>query len=260
VASYANNAAKADELLNAYVEKDRRKQAIRNRTVGTTPEDFDSYRQDTGRLGDSKSVQHAKDRNERGARRFGTVYGNSRPDDGDGYAWEYQGMTQPGRQASGRDGTALGLGSPATGIWKKVIKPAAPQQEKAEEPYVPQPAKPFDPNPGQQADNVRGSYFAGFDNPAFSPHLDAKRNDFYSDLVGSAGKRSRYIQANLPEVMRADAMQSISEFSQATGNAVAGMRSKAVDVSSVFDPDKRFAGQSLYAKLQDDLRKAGNVA
>ena len=258
MASYANKAAQAEAILGDMKEHAKkmgrvtgkamrepsRKEANLYAAMGGSPESLDTY----------------AGKDPKGAREFGRVHSDSRPDDGGDYSWEYQGMTQLGRQASGRDGTALGLGSPATGIWKKVTKPAAPQQEKAEEPYVPQPAKPFDPNPGQQADNVRGSYFAGFDNPAFSPHLDAKRDDFYSNLVGSADKRSRYIQAKLPEAMRADAMQSISEFSQATGNAVAGMRSKAVDVSSVFDPDKRFAGDSLYDKLRKDLRKAGNVA
>jgi len=239
------HAKKMGRVTGKAMREPSRKEANLYAAMGGSPESLDTY----------------AGKDPKGAREFGRVHSDSRPDDGGDYSWEYQGMTQLGRQASGRDGTALGLGSPATGIWKKVTKPAAPQQEKAEEPYVPQPAKPFDPNPGQQADNVRGSYFAGFDNPAFSPHLDAKRDDFYSNLVGSADKRSRYIQANLPEVMRADAMQSISEFSQATGNAVAGMRSKAVDVKDVFEPDeKRFAGKSLYAYLQDDLRKAGSVA
>ena len=145
----SKKSSKADQ---AVWDANRRKhEAVQGKSLPNGPYE-DAYEWDAG------SSVHARNRNERAAQQFGTIYGNTRPGDD----WEYAGQTS-GTSWRGKDGS--GGSKPGTGIWKRrapapapapapaAPAPAAPAPAPAPTPAPPAPA--FDPTafaaPQQQA-------------------------------------------------------------------------------------------------------------
>lgn len=105
-----------------------------------------------------------------------------------------------------------------------------------------------------QAAERTNAFLSGLKNPAF------RSNVFDPQSVADSGRDAyQYYQENLPGVFAADARAAIDETGKAADAAAANLKNSGVqpvDYKGMFDSRKEFNGDSLYAYLGKEQRKA----